>query len=306
MQGPTKPPTFDPRDWAQFDFSRWHLDGLPVEAVPAAVGGLAQRLFGSEEWRQHFQAALPAVQRGVLDAYREHARQLEEEKTAAAGDFDERIAAARTRHEEFGQAIEAAGSPPVVEPDPQTYHLGVRVTATKETHLGLPGVVVQVTAPRDKTPLAQGLTDRDGNALLAIPATTTSNSAKGDATLEILTVEGKSLQRLPDAVCVRPNQAETKVVALKDSADITPLKGAALELRSQREARARELVTSIDRLRQDREARLQYLDQQLQDVRATIAQLEERDSSRPPADAPKAPPTAPPTDRPRRGGRPRA
>jgi hypothetical protein len=314
MQGPTKPPTFDPRDWAQFDFSRWHLDGLPVEAVPVAVADLAQRLFGSEEWRQHFQATLPAVQRAVLDAYREHARHLEEEKTAAGRDFDERIAAARIRSEEFGQAIAAAGSPPVVEPDPQTYHLGVRVTATKEAHLGLAGLVVQVTGPRDKTPLAQGLTDRDGNALLAIPVTKAGDSTKSDATLEILTADAKSL-RLQDAKKYRPNRRRRKS-SPQDSADITALKSAALDLRSQREASARELVASIDRLRQERDARLQYLDQQLHDVRATIDQLEEPGSNPPPADAQKDPtgpaaerpdqPTGPPAGRARRSSRPRA
>src|SRR5262245_33121556 len=298
MHGPARPPTFDPSDWAQFDFSRWHLDGLPVEAVPAAVADLAQRLFASDEWRQRFQASLPAVQRGVLDAYREHARQLEEERAATARDFDQRITDAQIRSEEFGQGIEAGGSPPVVEPDPHTYLLGVRVTAGAEPRLGLTGLVVQVIAPRDKTALAQSLTDRDGNALLAIPAARASASAKRDATLEILTADGKSLQQLPDSVCIRPNQAETKVVVLQDSEDVAPLKSAALELRSQREVRGRELVVRIDRLRQDRDDRLRYLDQQLNDVRATIAQLEGGDSPPPSGDASKEPPSGSPTDRP--------
>src|SRR5262245_4784575 len=210
MQEPTRPPIFDPSAWAQFDFTRWHLDGLPVEAVPAAIADLAQRLFASDEWRQRFQASLSGVQRGVLDAYREQARQLEDEMTVAGRDFDERIAAARARSEASSKTSETAGSPPVVEPDPQTYHLGVRVTAARESHLGLPGVLVQVTAPRGKTPLAQGLTDPDGNTLLAIPATEASEGARSDATLEVLTVDGKSLQKLPDDACVRPNQAATQ------------------------------------------------------------------------------------------------
>src|SRR5262245_24278748 len=306
MQEPTRPPIFDPSAWAQFDFTRWHLDGVPVEAVPAAIADLAQRLFASDEWRQRFQTSLSGVQRGVLDAYREQARQVEEAKTAAGRDFDERIAAARARSEASSTTSETAGAPPVVEPDPQTYHLGVRVTAAREPHLGLPGVLVQVTAPRAKTPLAQALTDPDGNAVLAIPATEASEGATGDATLEILTVDGKSLQKLPDAVCVRRNQAETKVVALRDSADTAPLKRTALELRAQREARGRELVTAIDRLRREREARLAYLDQELHDVRAIIAQLEEGDSTPPPGNAPKEPPAASAPARRPRGGRPRA
>jgi hypothetical protein len=305
MHEPARPPVFDPRDWAQFDFSRWHLDGLAVEALPATVADLAQRLFTSDEWRQRVRTSLTTIQRGVLDAYREQARRLEEEKTAAGRDFDERIAAAQARSEESSKTGEAANSPPVVEPDPQTYHLGVRVTSAKDPHLGLPGVLVQVIAARDKTPLAQGLTDPDGNTLLAIPATTASERAKSDATLEILTADGKSLQKLPETVSVRPNQAETKVIALKDSTDVAPLKRAALELRAQRDARGRELVTAIDRLRQEREARLAHLDRELQAVRATIAQLE-GDSTPPRGDAPAEPPAASAPDRPRRGGRQRA
>jgi hypothetical protein len=298
MHGPCRPPTFDQRDWSAFDFSRWHLDGLPVDptsTTSAAVADLAQRLFSSEEWRQHFQGSLPALQRGVLGFYREHARELEQEKTAVAKDFDERIAGARTRSEEFGKAMEAAGSPPVVEPDRQTFHLGVRVTG-KDVHLGLPSAIVRVTAPRDpKTVLAQGMTDRDGNALLTVPAAKASEGDKGDATLEILTVAGKSLQRLPDAVCIRPNQADTKVVSLKDSADTAPLKSAALEMRSQRVARAREMVTSIDRLKQERQARLHDLDRRLEENRKIIAALEGA-----PAPAPSTGPEAPPDAEPAR------
>jgi hypothetical protein len=274
MHGPTKPPTFDPRDWAQFDFSRGHLDGLPVEAMPAVVADLTQRLFGSEEWRQHFQASLPALQRGVLDAYRENVRQLEQEKTTVAREFDERIAAARTRSEDFGKATEAAGSSAAVRPDLQTYHLGVRVTAAADARLGLPGLVVQVTAPRDKIALAKTLTDSDGNARLVVRAIEARKGTKAGATLEILTVDGKSLQRLPDAVYIRPNQAETKVVSLKDSAETAPLRRVALEMRSQREARAREMVTSIDRLHNEREGRLRDLDERLEADRQMIAQLE--------------------------------
>lgn len=289
MHEPSGPPKFDQRDWAAFDFSRWHLDGLALDATSAAFADLSQRLFSSEEWRQHFQGSLPTLQHGVLTFYREQSRQLEDEKTAVARDFDERIAAAKTRSQEFGKTIEIAGSPPVVQqPDPQSFHVGVRVTAG-DVHVGLPGIVVQMTAPRDpKTVLTQGVTDRDGNALLTVPVATAGELDKGDATLEVLTPSGKSLQKLPDAVCIRPNQAETKVVSLKDSADIAPHKSAALSLRSEREARARDLVTSIDRLKQERQARLHDLDRRLEENRKIIAEFE-----RAPTPAPSAPTTAP-------------
>lgn len=296
MHEPCGPPKFDQRDWASFDFSRWHLDGLALDATSTAVAELSQALFGSEEWRQRFHGSLPELQRGVLALHLERSRELEAEKTAVAREFDERITAAERRSEEFGKMIETAGSPPVVEPDPQTYHLGVRVTAG-DVHVGLPGLIVQVTAPRDpKTVLAQAVTDLDGNAIITVPAAKAGDSDKTDSTLEVLTVSGKSLQRITDAVCTRPNQSETKVVSLKDSPDIAPHKSAALSLRAERDARARDLVTSIERLKQERQARLHDLDRRLEENRKIIAGLEGEQAPAPsgPTTAPQAPPDAEP------------
>lgn len=284
------PPKFEQRDWANFDFSRWNLDGLGFDATSAAIAELSSRLFASEEWRQHFQGSLPALQRGVLTVYRERLVELENEKTAVAREFDERIAAAAKRSEEFGKAIETSSAPPVAELSAETYHAGVRVTAA-DGQVGLPGIVVQITTPRDpKNVLAQGVTDRDGNALLTVPVAKAGDLDKGDATLEVLTLAGKPLEKLVNGVCIRPNQNETKVVSLKDSPDTAAHKSAALAFRAEREAVGRDLVTSIERLKQERQARLYDLDCRLDETRKLIAEIEQ----------PSTPsePTTPPTTRP--------
>ena len=72
MQSRCGPPKFDQQDWSRFDFSRWHLDGVTLDAAAAAFAGLSDRLFNSAEWRQHFQAALPALEREALNFFKGH------------------------------------------------------------------------------------------------------------------------------------------------------------------------------------------------------------------------------------------
>jgi hypothetical protein len=300
------PPDFDERDWSQFDFSRWHLDGIALDATSAAVADLAERLFNSEEWREHFQARLPTLQKQVLGMYREHTRQLREEKAAVARDFDARIAAAQRRSEGFGKTTEAAASPPVVQPDPLTFHLAARVMAEK-TRLGLPGLVVRMMDPRQpEAVLVQHVTDRDGNVVLTVPAENASQLEKRDTTLEILTPAEKSLQKIPDAVCIRLNQVETKVVALPDSPDTQPHQAAAVEVRSEREAHARNLTARIDRLRQERESRSDDLDCRLEQNENIIAALEQEMKPTPPPSGPVPEPAAGPASEPPKRERPPA
>ncbi|MGH7516519.1 MAG: hypothetical protein ACREOC_03480 [Gemmatimonadales bacterium] len=286
MQSPCGPPEFDQQDWSQFDFSRWHLDGVALDAASAAVADLSERLFNSMEWREHFQTTLPALQRQVLGFYREHSRQLQEGKTAIAQDFDARVAAARRRSEEFGKTVDTAASPPVVQPTPETFHVAVKV-GIEETRVGLPGITVRLMDPRDpKTVLVQNVTDLDGNAVLTVPRERAKELDKSDTTLEVVSAAGKALQTIPDAVCIRLKQVETKVVALHDAPDIEPHKTAALELRSEREVHARNLAARIDRLKQEQQARLRDLDCRLEDNQKIIVALE-------PASAPAAQPSGP-------------
>jgi hypothetical protein len=280
------PPKFDEKDWSQFDFSRWHLDGVKLDSASAAFADLAERFFHSEEWRQHFQTSLPVVQRSVLGFYKEHARQLEDEKAAVVQDFDQRIIAADEQSDAFKNVINTAAAPPVMRADPNTFHLSTKVTA-KDFGLGLPGLAVQIMDPRKpENAIAQVVTDSDGNAILTIPPDRAKEVDKLDTTLEILSPAGKSLQRIPGAVCIRLNQTDTKVVELADSPDIGDLKTAALGVRSERESRAQNLVAKIDRLKQEREASLRDMASRLEDTQAIIEALERVAASAPQTETP--------------------
>jgi len=274
MQSRCGPPIFDQQDWSQFDFSRWHLDGVTLDAASAAFADLSEQLFNSDEWRQHFQATLPALEREALSFFKGHSQQLRDLKNAAAQDFDKRIAAAQQRTEDLRKAVEAAAAPPVVQASSNVFHLVVKVT-TEDDRLGLPALTVQITDPRnERLALVQSITDRDGNAILTIPEEIAKELDKRDTALEVLSPTGKVLVKLPGAVCMRLNQVETKLVTLQDSPEIAPHKSAALGIRSEREARVGNLAARVETLKREREARLHDLDRRLEDNEAIIAELE--------------------------------
>jgi hypothetical protein len=268
MRSRCGPPKFDQQDWSQFDFSRLHMDGVTLDATSAAFVDLSERLFNSEEWRQHFQATVPALQGKVLGFYKEQSSQLQEEKAVVAEDFDQRIAAAQERSHEFKKSIETAAAPPVVQSSPESYHLAVKVT-TEDVRPGLPGLTVQIMDPRN---LAKELDKRDTG-------------------LEVLDPSGKPLAKVPGSVCIRLNQVETKVVTLSDSKKIASHKSAALGYQSEREARASDLAGRGDRLKQEREARLHDVDCRLEDTQTIIDALEKNST------APGPQPAAPSSER---------
>ena len=141
--------------------------------------------------------------------------------------------------------------------------------------LGLPGIAVQIVDPKnEKAGLVESFTDQDGNAVLSVPADLAKQLDKRDTTLQITDNAGKSLAKLPNAVCIRVGQTETRVVKLPDSAAIAEQKRLALETRDERETQARNLAGRRDVLKNERQKVLEELDCRLQDNEAIIAELE--------------------------------
>jgi hypothetical protein len=282
------PPQFHQQDWSEFDFSRWHLDGVTLEAGTAAFAGLADQLFNSEEWRQHFQATLPEIQKGALEFFKDNSQALRKEKDAVARDFDERIAAARQRSTNFQRAAERAAGPPLAQASPGSFQLLAKVTAAGG-RIGLPGIVIRIMDPRNEEQvLAQAVTDLVGNAVLSVPPETAGHVDKRDATLQLLGVKGNILMTSPAAVCMRLDQVETKVIALPDSPEIEAHKGTASHLQSERDGRLATLAARVDTLGRERAARLEELDCRLADNEAIVAGLESGGDR--PVQAPPAPP----------------
>ncbi|MCM3906038.1 MAG: hypothetical protein ND866_30510 [Pyrinomonadaceae bacterium] len=280
MRSTCDPPEFDEQDWSKFDLGRWHLDGLTLDSAAAAFAGLSTQLFTSEEWRQTFQTTLPELQRRALDSFKEHSNDLKQEQADVNKDFDERIAAADQRSVAFRESTEAATAPPVVEPSPNAFHLVVRVVSEKDARLGLPGIAVQILDPEDqKTALVESFTDNDGNTVITVPPELAKDRDKVDTTLQVLDPTNKPLATLPDAVCIRVGQTETRVVKVAEVATIAQHKNLALQIRVEREAHSRSLAGRSDVLKIELQTVLEVLDCQLRDNEAIIAELEKSEPS---------------------------
>ncbi len=302
MRSPCDPPEFDEQDWSQFDFSRWHLDGIQLDSTSTAVADLAQRLFHSPQWQENFKTTLPQLQSQMLRAYQEDSKQLETEKAAVAQDFDQRVATTQERSANLSKAMEAAGAPLVLQPSPGTYQVAAKVTDA-DGHLGLAGITVQLMDPRNpKTPLLLEVTDSAGNAVLSLPEEIAKALDAQHTAFQVVNSAGKVVQEIADAVCIRLNQTETRVIPLADSAGIKDNKAAALQIRSRRELEARSVAAKIDLLNQERESRLRALDCRLEQNQAIIDSLQSpatpsakaetssspQSGSRPSSPAPKA------------------
>ena len=275
MRSQCGPPKFDKQDWSKFDFSRWHLEGISLDSAAAAVGEQSEKLFNSEEWRQNFQVTLPELQLRALDAFKEHSKDLRQQRTAAAEDFDNRATAAQQRSDDFRKSMETATAPPVVEPSPDAFHVAVRVVSEQDPRLGLPGITVQIVDPRnEKAVLVESFTDNDGNAVLTVPPELAKERDKHDTALHVVDPAGKPLAKLANAVCIRVGQTETRVVKVGEAATIAENNKLALEIRAEREARARNLAGRSEVLKNERQKVLEEFDCRLQDNEAIIAELE--------------------------------
>lgn len=290
MHSSCDPPKFVDQDFSQFDFSRWHLDGLTLDSAAAAFARIADRLFNSEEWRQNFKDTLPELQRQALVAFKDQSSQLKEEQADTTKAFNERIAAAQERSVNFRKSIEVSAAPPVIQPTPDAFHLVARAVSETDQHLGLHGLTVQIIDPRTEgTPLIQSLTDLDGNAILTVPPELAKERDNQDSTVQVLDPSGKPLANLPRGTCIRVGQVETQVIRIADSPATAELKKAAVQARSDREVRAQVLASRPAILRGELEIVLKALDCRLRDNDAIIAKLE---APPPPIGGEPAPPTS--------------
>lgn len=265
-------PNFDDHDWKQFDFTRWHLDGLTLDAASATFAGIVDRLSKSAEWQQHVQASLPQLQTHVLASYEEHARELEEQRSVAEKEFDDRIVAAQNTAKAFRKSTEAAAAPPSIEQSPDAFHLAVKVNS--KDHLGLPGLIVQMKDPKEeKNVLAQATTDVNGNAVLTLPADAVKEFDKQDTSFEILTPDGKVLEKLAGAVCMRIGQTETKVTTIDDDPALADHKEIGLRAQSEQEFEIHKLGVRIDTLKSEKEKRLQGFDHKIRCNQEIIAEI---------------------------------
>jgi hypothetical protein len=276
MHSPCGPPQFDQQDWSQFDFSRWHLDGLVLDDASAAVADLAQRLFNSAEWRQSFQGTLPAIQAQMLNHFQERVRALQADLDALSKTFAERTAQIQGQITALQERIQSAASIPPVKAEADTFLAAIKVSSA-DARLGLPGLVMRLINPREpEKSLIETVTDLDGNAIFSLSNQAVEELVRGEVepTLEVLSPAGNPLQRLERGLCPRPNQTETKVVLLENSPELESPRAAALRTKTERDERLKNLFAKVDRLKLDREAVQKVINCRLEENQKIIAELE--------------------------------
>jgi len=292
MRSQCGPPKFDEQDFSKFDFSRWHLDGLTLDAAAAAVAGLTEKLFTSEEWSKNFQATLPEFQSRTLEFFTQQFKDLQKERAETAADFENRSKAADQLTDDFRKSIQVTATPVVIDAVPNIFQGSVRLVSEKDPQLGLPGLRVQVFDPRDeKTVLLESESDLHGNVILAFPPEITKDRDQRDMNLRIVDAENKPITTIANAICIRIGQTEERVVKIPESAAIEENKKQALETRADRENRAHLLAGRGDILRRQGEKVLEVIDCRLRDTGEIVAELQKPPAS--PTASPKPVPETP-------------
>jgi len=279
MRSQCGPPEFDEQDFSKFDFSRWHLDGLTLDSVAAAIGGLAEKFFTSDEWRNHFDATLPEFQGRTQEFFKQQLRDLQQERAETTDDFEKRAKAAEQSADAFRKSTELTAAPLVLDAVPDVFQGSVRIVSEKDPQLGLPGVRLQILDPKnEKTVLVETSTDLNGNAILAVPADLAKERDEQDVTVQVVDATGKPLAKVAKALCIRAGQTEERVIKVAESAAIEENKKQALENRSERETRARQLGGRGDVLRREAKQVLDVIDCRVRDTEAIIDELEKTGS----------------------------
>jgi hypothetical protein len=298
MRSPCDPPKFDEKDWSQFDFGHWHMDGVSYEETEKAISELAAQFFQSEEWSSRFRYTLPGLKTAVGQTYEAEVRSLQEERETAAIEFKERIEAAQHRVQQVRQSNESAASPVILTPRPETFQLAVRVVESK-TAVGLPAMNVRLLHPKEQAKVLQETTtDQDGNAVFALAPDTAKEYDNVNVGLQVLAPAGKPIETQKAAVCVRLNGAETKIVTVRDSPEIKEPKKAAIAAQAARTEGQKRLLARVDSLKSEQAERLRDINCRLNDLETLIGQLREDGETPAKTQAERAEPEAPPGDEP--------
>lgn len=269
------PPEFDKQDFSKFDFSRWHLDGLTLDPVSTALGGLTEKLFTSDEWRKTFEATVPQFQSRSVDFFKQQLKDLQKERADAATDFENRAKAAEQVSTDFRKSIEVTAAPVVLDAVPNVFQGSVRVVSEKDPQLGLPGVRVQVLDPKDeKTVLLESISDLNGNVVLPFPPEIARDRNERDMNIQVVDAAGKPIAKFAEAICIRIGQTEERVVKVPESGAIEENKKQAVETRDERETRARQLAARADVLRGQSKEVLAVLDCRIRDTEEVLAALQ--------------------------------
>ena len=277
MANQTASSAFANLDWSKFDFTRWNLDGLDLDANSSTVTTLLQKVFAAPQWPQAFGSSLPGLKNVVIQHLTAQIADLRQSSAALDQELADRTAATQSLITALQNKIRQASVPPTLAANPNQFQL-VAKAIDQQSQLGLPGLTVQLTDPADpETPIATATTDSSGNAILSITRQKAASLAKdktGDLTVSVLNSAGASLYSAANAVCAHPNQVETHIASIASTADTAP----AIQIATQRSASDTSLLNSLnaklDQLKSFYAAQQQDIQTQIAQTQSTVTAIQ--------------------------------
>ncbi len=272
----TNSTSFENLDWSKFDFSRWNLEGLPLDGISSTAANLLQQVISAPQWPKGFASSLPMLKAAVVQQLTLQEQSLKNRSAALDTELADRLAQTQNQITSIQESIRSASVPAALDADPNKFQLVVKAV-DQPSQMPLPGLSVQLTDARSpETILVNGLTDLDGNAVLTLAKDQTDKltGKNADLTLTILSPSGKPLQTIEKGVCSHPNQVETRVASIATSADTAPSLDVANRVNTERTAMLASLTAKAGQLKALYASRIQDIQTQLSQIQATIAAIQ--------------------------------
>jgi hypothetical protein len=268
--------TIADQDWSKFDFSRWNLEGLPLDAQSATLAGWVRDVTTSPQWEQKSVAGLTAIKAAVVQDFKGQVKVMQKRASALDAEQKARVDAATKQAAALEESIRIAGAPPAAAHDAASYQIAAKVLDRK-TRLGLPGLQVRIFEKESpETTLTSGTTDLNGNAVFKLTKEQANSlhKNKAEVAMEVLTPANKSVFTGAQFFAPKLNQVDTMVATLPASKDLAPHVSLASSAISQQRSLLAVMSTRIEAINAYSEQARTELDDRIQQLQQIIADLE--------------------------------
>lgn len=264
------------QDWSKFDFTQWNVEGLKLDAQPAAITTWLRDVTLSGQPAQAFARGVTVLKTAALKDLQVQARQLQQSISSADAELAVRTTATKNQIAALEEGLRAAALPPSATPDPASFQVGVKVVE-QSARVGLPAMQVRVFDTKNpKATLATATTDLTGSAVLALNKEQTDALNKNNAEIgmEVLTQDGKTVFSGGQTVAPKLNQAGTLVASIPSSAELALHVQAGNAMTAQQKELADTLTSRLDALKTYYQAAKDEAQHQLELVKTMIADLQ--------------------------------
>jgi hypothetical protein len=263
------------QDWSKFDFTRWNLEGLQVDAAQASLAGWLRDLTVSPQWAEKMAQAVTAVQSAALPALQAHADQLNSRLGALDTELSARVADASNHIAGLEESARVAGAPASVVSDPANMQVAVKVLH-RASKAGLCGLKVRLFDAKNPstTNLAESNTDIHGNAVLVLTQEQIDALPKTgvDLTLEVLSPSDKSAFK-GKVASPKANQTDTVVAMLESGKELSKHVALAKSVAAKNQALLTAAYARIDTMKAYYQQTRDSLQQELDYVNSVVSAM---------------------------------